>query len=135
MSLRDAFEQERAGLQERLQARANRNLKRFLSVDHACYQDGALPARQKELLGLTASAVLRCDDCIRYHLIRCHELGYSAEELMEALEVALVVGGSIVIPHARRAVALLDELEEAGSNKSTGPGRDTMYRVPTTDAL
>jgi AhpD family alkylhydroperoxidase len=115
MGLRDEFERERAGLQERLQARGNRNIKRYLSCDHACYQDGALAARDKELLGLTASAVLRCDDCIRYHLIRCHDLGFTADQLMEALEVALVVGGSIVIPHARRAVALLDELEEARS--------------------
>ncbi len=134
MSLRDAFEQERAGLQERLQARSNRNLKRLLSVDHACYQDGALPARQKELLGLTASAVLRCDDCIRYPLIRCHELGYPAAELMEALEVALVVGGSIVIPHARRAVALLDELEETSDASSRDTPVRPDRRVPTPDA-
>ena len=112
-SLRDAFEAERAPLQERLQARANRNVKRLLSCDHACYQEGALPARQKELLGLSASLALRCDDCIRYHVIRCHDLGWSAAELMEAVEVAMVVGGSITIPHARRAVALLDELEAA----------------------
>ncbi len=115
MSLRQAFEEERAPLQARLQERGGRNLKRVLSCDHACYQDGALSAREKELLGLVASAVLRCDDCIRYHLIHCHDAGYGADQLMEALEVALVVGGSIVIPHARRAVALLDELEtEAG---------------------
>lgn len=115
MSLRQAFELERAPLQARLQERGGRNLKRVLSCDHACYQDGALPAREKELMGLVASMVLRCDDCIRYHLIHCHDAGYGAEQLMEALEVALVVGGSIVIPHARRAVALLDELEsEAG---------------------
>lgn len=113
MNLRKAFEEERIPLQARLQERGGRNVKRFLSCDHACYQDGALAAREKELLGLTASAVLRCDDCIRYHLINCHDRGYSAEQLMEALEVALVVGGSIVIPHARRAVALLDELEAA----------------------
>jgi len=113
MTQRKAFEEQRAAQQERLQARANRNIKRLLSCDHACYQDGALPAREKELLGLTASLALRCDDCIRYHVIRCHDLGYSAEQLMEALEVAMVVGGSITIPHARRAVALLDELEAA----------------------
>lgn len=108
---RERFEEERSRLQERLQARANRNLKRFLSVDHACCREGVLPARQKELLSLTASLVLRCDDCIRFHLIHCHEAGWSDSELMEAVEVAVVVGGSVVIPHARRAVALLDELE------------------------
>lgn len=112
--LADAFNAERARLQQRLQERAGRNLKRFLSVDHACYQDGALPARQKELLGLTASLVLRCDDCVRFHLLNAHAGGWSAEEIMEAVEVAVVVGGSIVIPHARRAVAQLDELESAG---------------------
>ncbi|MDP2359466.1 MAG: carboxymuconolactone decarboxylase family protein [bacterium] len=113
MSQREAFEADRAALQERLQRRANRNIKRVLSCDHACYQDGALPARQKELLGLGTSLALRCDDCVRFHLIRCHDLGWTAAELMEALEVALVVGGSITIPHLRRAVSLLDELEAA----------------------
>lgn len=112
--LADAFNVERARLQQRLQERASRNLKRFLSVDHACYQDGALPARQKELLGLTASLVLRCDDCVKFHLIAAHRAGWTADQLMEAIEVAIVVGGSIVIPHARRAVEVLDELEAAG---------------------
>jgi ribonuclease HI len=118
LSAREQFERERARLQERLQERGNRNLKRFLSVDHACYQDGALNAGTKELLGLVASLVLRCDDCISYHVIQSYKAGFSAEEIMEALEVALVVGGSIVIPHARRATALLDELEEAHESDS-----------------
>jgi len=111
--LADAFNAERARLQARLQERAGRNLKRFLSVDHACYQDGALPGRQKELLGLTASLVLRCDDCVRYHLINAFAAGWTGAELLEAIEVAVVVGGSIVIPHARRGLELLEELEAA----------------------
>ena len=83
-------------------------LKRFINLDTRCYQDGALPAATKELLGLTASAVLRCDDCIAYHIDRCVEAGVGDQEIMEAIDVALVVGGSIVIPHARRAAAFLD---------------------------
>jgi ribonuclease HI len=121
MSIAANFQARRGQLQQRLQARATRNIKRLLSVDHACYQDGELPARHKELLGLTASLVLRCDDCIHYHLLNCHAAGWSAAEILEALEVALVVGGSIVIPHARRAVELLDELEAAAGRP---PGND-----------
>jgi AhpD family alkylhydroperoxidase len=83
--------------------------KRFFSLDHQAYQDGRLPARTKELLGLAASMVLRCDDCIAYHIDQCVKAGVSDEELWEALDVALVVGGSIVIPHLRRAVEFLDE--------------------------
>ncbi len=85
-------------------------IKRFFALDGAAYRDGALPASTKELLGLTASAVLRCNDCIDYHLIQCVEAGLGDAEIMEALNVALVVGGSIVIPHLRRAVETLDLL-------------------------
>lgn len=83
---------------------------RFFNLDTRTYEAGALPARTKELLGLVASLVLRCDDCITYHVIRCREEGVSDPELYEAFSVALVVGGSIVIPHLRRAVARLQEL-------------------------
>jgi AhpD family alkylhydroperoxidase len=79
-------------------------------MDRKCYEAGALDVPTKELLGLVASMVLRCDDCISYHLIRCREEGISREKLQEAFSVALVVGGSIVIPHLRRAVAFLEEL-------------------------
>lgn len=82
--------------------------KRFFNLDTKCYQAGALPVRTKELLGLTASMVLRCDDCIAYHIDQCVEAGVSDEELWEAFDVALIVGGSIVIPHLRRAVDFLD---------------------------
>ena len=76
------------------------------------YREGALPARVKEMLGLVASLVLRCDDCIKYHTIRCHEEGVSIEEMEEALSIGLIVGGSIVIPHLRRAFEAWDELVE-----------------------
>ena len=83
--------------------------KRFFSLDHQTYQDGALPLKTKELLGLVASMVLRCDDCIAYHIDQCVKVGVSDEELWESFDVALIVGGSIVIPHLRRAVEFLDE--------------------------
>lgn len=87
-------------------------IKRFLSLDSQVYRDGALSKKQKELLGLVASVVMRCDDCIKYHIIQCDEAGVSSEELQEALSVALTVGGSITIPHLRRAFQLWDELIE-----------------------
>jgi AhpD family alkylhydroperoxidase len=90
---------------------ANLGIKRFFNLDEAAYQEGALPRKTKELLGLVSSAVLRCDDCIRYHLGRCHEEGVNDEELNEALNIALIVGGSIVIPHFRRAIVYWQELK------------------------
>jgi AhpD family alkylhydroperoxidase len=86
------------------------NTKRFFTLDSACYKAGALDVKTKELLGLVASCVLRCDDCISYHIVQCAEAGCTDQELWEALDVALIVGGSIVIPHLRRAVDFLDEL-------------------------
>jgi AhpD family alkylhydroperoxidase len=83
-------------------------VKRFMNLDTAAYGDGALPARQKEMLGLVASMVLRCNDCIDYHILQCVQAGWKDEELYEAFNVALVVGGSIIIPHLRHAVETLD---------------------------
>jgi len=85
-------------------------IKRFFNLDTAAYRDGALDAKTKELLGLVASAVLRCNDCIDYHLIQCVDAGWKDEELHDALNVALVVGGSIMIPHLRHAVETIDLL-------------------------
>ncbi|HTT17515.1 MAG TPA: carboxymuconolactone decarboxylase family protein [Candidatus Sulfotelmatobacter sp.] len=85
-------------------------VKRFYNIDHNTYLEGALPAKTKELMGLVASACLRCDDCIFYHAIQAYRLGAPRAEQEEALNVALVVGGSIVIPHLRRAYELLEEL-------------------------
>ena len=101
----------REKMNRRIQAAKNLNLNRFFTLDAKAYEDGALDARTKELAGLAASLVLRCDDCIGYHLIRCKELGLTNRQLFEIFNVGLIVGGSVVIPHLRRAVALLDELD------------------------
>ncbi len=85
---------------------------RFFALDGRAYEAGALDVRTKELLGLVASLVLRCDDCVTYHLVRCTEEGITRAEAFEALSIGLIVGGSIVIPHMRRAVDRLTELEE-----------------------
>jgi AhpD family alkylhydroperoxidase len=109
MSL-DEFREFRERMNQRILAADNLDIRRFFALDSRVYDDGALPARTKELLGLVASLVLRCDDCVSYHLVRCAEEGISDAEILESLAVGLVVGGSIVIPHLRRAVATLDEL-------------------------
>lgn len=85
-------------------------VKRFYNIDHNTYLEGAIPAKYKELMGMVISAGLRCDDCISYHIIQSYRLGASRSEQEESLNVALVVGGSIVIPHLRRAYAMLAEL-------------------------
>jgi len=92
-------------------------IKRFFNLDTAAYRDSALDAKTKELLGLVASAVLRCNDCIDYHLDQCVQVGWSDEELYDALNVALVVGGSIVIPHLRHAVETIDLLRRQNHGK------------------
>lgn len=86
-------------------------LKRFFALDHQAYEKGALEPKVKELLGLVASLVLRCDDCVTYHLERCREEGATRGELLEVLNIGLVVGGSITIPHLRRAFGRLREIE------------------------
>jgi ribonuclease HI len=100
----------RTRLNENVDKADNFLLKRFYNIDHNTYLEGALPARYKELMGLVASACLRCDDCIHYHVIQSYRLGVTRSEQEEAINVALVVGGSIVIPHLRRAYELLSEL-------------------------
>jgi len=108
----DEFEAYRQRMNERIMAADHLGIKRFFNLDTKAYEDGALSAGTKELLGLVASAVLRCNDCIDYHRIQCAEAGFSDEELYEALNVALVVGGSIVIPHLRHAFETIDLLRE-----------------------
>ena len=108
----DEFEAYRQRMNERIMDADHLGIKRFFNLDTKAYEDGALSAGTKELLGLVASAVLRCNDCIDYHLIQCVEAGFSDEELYEALNVALVVGGSIVIPHLRHAFETIDLLRE-----------------------
>lgn len=107
----EKFREFREKMNKRILETGDINTKRFFSLDSAVYREGALDSKTKELLGLVASMVLRCDDCITYHVLQCKSLGVTRAEFMEAFNVALVVGGSIVIPHFRRAVALLDELE------------------------
>jgi AhpD family alkylhydroperoxidase len=99
-------------MNERILTADNLDIRRFFALDSRVYEDGALPTKTKELLGLVASMVLRCDDCITYHIVRCKEEGVNEKEMLEAFSVALVVGGSIVIPHLRRAVARMDELQD-----------------------
>ncbi len=110
----EEFRKFREAMNERILEGDNLEIKRFFALDGRVYEDGALPTHTKELMGLTASMVLRCDDCVSYHVIKCKEAGASDEQLFEAFSVALVVGGSIVIPHLRRAVAFLDELNSDG---------------------
>ena len=105
------FQTEREALNDLVMEYAGLGTKRFYSLDSQAYRDGALPSKTKELLGLVASLVLRCDDCIKYHVIRCHEEGVRDEEFEEALFIGLLVGGSITIPHQRRAFQAWNELK------------------------
>jgi AhpD family alkylhydroperoxidase len=104
----DAFEEYRQRMNERILAIDHLGIKRFFSLDSSAYNDGALDGKTKELLGLTASLVLRCNDCIDYHILQCVQAGWSDEQLYEAFNVGLVIGGSIVVPHLRHAVETLD---------------------------
>jgi ribonuclease HI len=105
------FQQSRADLNEEILHCGHLGIKRFFALDHRAYEPGPLGTKTKELLGLVASAVLRCDDCITYHLVRCAEQGWNRDEVIDALNVALVVGGSITIPHVRRAFARMREID------------------------
>ncbi len=118
------FRQLRERMNQRVLQAGNLEVRRFFALDDRTYHEGHLSKATKELLGLVASLVLRCDDCVCYHLDRCVQEDVSDEELFEALSVGLVVGGSIVIPHLRRAVAFLEELREEGRSSTPG-GQDT----------
>jgi ribonuclease HI len=107
------FIETRSRLNANVEKADNFLVKRFYNIDHNTYLEGAIPAKYKELMGLVVSAGLRCDDCINYHIIQSYRLGATRAEQEEAINVALVVGGSIVIPHLRRAYALLEELYAA----------------------
>jgi len=108
----EKFKKERERLNQIVMKYSGTNIKRFYSIDSQVYRQGALPAKTKELLGLVASLVLRCDDCVKYHIIRCHDEGIKDDEFEEALAIGLVVGGSIIIPHLRRAFEAWDELKD-----------------------
>lgn len=107
----EQFQEERARLNEIVLKYSGKPIKRFYSLDSQVYREGALSKQAKELLGLVGSLVLRCDDCIKYHVIQCYEAGVRDDELVEALSIGLVIGGSITIPHLRRALEAWDELE------------------------
>jgi len=104
----DEFKTYRLKMNDRIAEIDHLGIKRFFNLDTNAYNDGALPGKTKELLGLVSSMVLRCNDCIDYHIIQCVDAGWKDEELYEAFNVALIVGGSIVIPHLRHAVETLD---------------------------
>jgi AhpD family alkylhydroperoxidase len=106
----ESFEQFRSTMNEKILSADNLVLKRLFNLDTQTYQEGALSVKTKEMLGLVASLVLRCDDCVKYHLGKCMEQGVHTEELFEVLAVANIVGGTIVIPHTRRAVAYWEAL-------------------------
>ena len=107
-----AFTAERKRLNKLVTSSGHLGMKRFFALDEQAYHHAALDARTKELMGLAASMVLRCDDCVSYHIIRCFEEGVTREEFYEAFNVALIVGGSIVIPHLRRAAEKVEALFE-----------------------
>lgn len=113
----DEFDKYRAEMNERLLGSNHLGIKRFFALDTQAYEDGALDKRTKELMGLTASIVLRCDDCITYHIKECAGVGITKEQFLDAFNVALVVGGSITIPHLRRAIERVDQVlaGEAGA--------------------
>ncbi|MBS1636017.1 MAG: carboxymuconolactone decarboxylase family protein [Bacteroidetes bacterium] len=110
MSSIQEFNDYRTKMNEVILGKENLVLKRLFNLDTNTYAEGALPVKTKELLGLVASMVLRCDDCIKYHLGKCHEQGCSTEEIYEVFAVANIVGGTIVIPHTRRAAEYWEEL-------------------------
>jgi len=117
MSRIEEFKKERERLHKRVMGFAGKDMKVFHHLDWQTYEESVLPVKTKQMMGLVASLVLRCDDCITYHLIRCKEEGVNSKELEETLMVALMVGGSIVIPHLRRVVDMWYEMEEENHDR------------------
>ena len=116
MDLIQEFNDYRSKMNEKILGADNLMLKRFFNLDTNCYAEGALSVAVKEMLGLACSMVLRCDDCIKYHLGKCYEAGISKEQVFEVFAIANLVGGSIVIPHLRRAVEYWEALEAQGQS-------------------
>lgn len=110
MNLPSEFDEYRSRMNDVILKEENLTIRRFFNLDTNAYKEGALDVPTKEMLGLVSSMVLRCDDCIRYHLGKCKEAGISREQLFEVFSIGLVVAGSIVIPHMRRAVEYWDQL-------------------------
>lgn len=111
MSLVEQFNDYRSKMNEKIMASDSLIIKRIFNLDTNAYAEGALDVKSKELIGLTCSLVLRCDDCVKYHLGKCKEIGFSTQEVHEAMGVATLVGGTIVIPHLRRAYEYWEELQ------------------------
>jgi AhpD family alkylhydroperoxidase len=112
MNLIEEFNDYRSKMNERIMAEDNKVIKRFFNLDTNTYAEGELDVKTKEMIGLACSMVLRCDDCIKYHLGKSYEAGVSRKEVFEVFSIAMVIGGSIVIPHLRRAVEYWEELEK-----------------------
>lgn len=112
MSLVNQFNEYRERMNEKIMSQNNLVIKRLFNLDTNTYAEGALPVKVKEMLGLVASMVLRCDDCIKYHLQECHKNGVTTEEVFEVFAIANIVGGTIVIPHLRKAVEFWEELQK-----------------------
>lgn len=110
------FNTYRERMNEQILTADNKVIKRIFNLDTNAYADGALSSNTKELLGLVASMVLRCDDCVKYHLGKCYEAGFTTDEIFESFAVANLVGGTIVIPHLRRAVEYWNALKEQGND-------------------
>lgn len=106
----DEFNSYRTKMNEKIVGSGNKVLKRLFSIDSMAYQDGALSGKVKEMIGLAASMVLRCDDCVKYHLQKCFEHGVDTEDIIEIFSIASVVGGTIVVPHTRKALEYWEEL-------------------------
>jgi AhpD family alkylhydroperoxidase len=115
MNLIEEFNAYRSKMNERIMDSDNLVIKRFFNLDTNTYAEGALEVKTKEMIGLACSMVLRCDDCIKYHLGKSYEAGLGRKEIFEVFSIALVIGGSIVIPHLRRAVEYWEELEKQGN--------------------
>lgn len=112
MNLIEEFNDYRARMNDKIMAEDNKVIKRFFNLDTNAYAEGALDIKSKEMIGLSCSMVLRCDDCIKYHLGKCYEVGLTKKEIFEVFSIATLIGGSIVIPHLRRAVEYWEELEK-----------------------
>jgi AhpD family alkylhydroperoxidase len=117
-----AFNEYRTRMNEVILSKNNLVMKRLWNLDTNTYEEGALDRKTKEMLGLVASMVLRCDDCIKYHLGKCHELGINTDEMYEIFAVANIVGGTIVIPHTRRAAEYWEELVNGASGTAAHAG-------------
>jgi AhpD family alkylhydroperoxidase len=118
MNKQKEFNDYRSRMNDRLMKTNNILIKRMFNLDTNAFTDGQLSGNVKELIGLTCSLVLRCDDCVKYHLEKCHELKFNTGQVMEAMSIATLIGGTIVIPHLRKAAEYWDEINSHVSEKS-----------------